>query len=418
MLSTINLKDIEWEIESPKTPETQKKTAEKPPRTSDETPIETFKRIFTSEIVDTIVSHTNEKARSFYSSYNKSSKRKKIVWRDLTRHEFYSFLGILIAAGANNANTDSSMDMWKITSYPLYRASMSLNRFWNTLRFMRFDEARKTRDQLAPIRHVWSSINSNLYAAYKPGKNNLTLHDQLFPFQGINSFSQYNPSKPAKFGIKIWWVCDSVTSYPLYGEIDTRNRTKSSRADQKTRRSFFTTLSAAKESIVSEENVNCKSDNVMDNILRRFTTHRRTVKWSMALFFNLLDVATFASYVIYHEENNIMKNSSTQRKMFMRQLGEELCMPVVAERARDHQALKILSTRLAIECVLGKSVTEVADKIDTKTPRAPGPKPIVGCCYFCVQDKKRRKTRQSCDDCAKPICSGHSRNFYKCFQCM
>ena len=30
---------------------------------------------------------------------------------------------------------------------------------------------------------------------------------------------QYIPSKPAKYGIKIWWNCDAVTSYPLKGEV-------------------------------------------------------------------------------------------------------------------------------------------------------------------------------------------------------
>ena len=30
---------------------------------------------------------------------------------------------------------------------------------------------------------------------------------------------QYIPPKPAKYGIKIWWCCDSQTCYPLNGEV-------------------------------------------------------------------------------------------------------------------------------------------------------------------------------------------------------
>ena len=29
------------------------------------------------------------------------------------------------------------------------------------------------------------------------------------------------PSKPAKYGIKVWWVCDAENSYPIHGQIYT-----------------------------------------------------------------------------------------------------------------------------------------------------------------------------------------------------
>ena len=38
-------------------------------------------------------------------------------------------------------------------------------------------------------------------------------------FRGRYPFRQYIPSKPAKYGIKIWWCCDAETSYPLKGEV-------------------------------------------------------------------------------------------------------------------------------------------------------------------------------------------------------
>ena len=34
-------------------------------------------------------------------------------------------------------------------------------------------------------------------------------------------FIQYIPSKPAKYGIKVWWICDAENSYPLTGQIYT-----------------------------------------------------------------------------------------------------------------------------------------------------------------------------------------------------
>ena len=38
--------------------------------------------------------------------------------------------------------------------------------------------------------------------------DNLTIDEQLEPFTGKVSFRQYMPSKPDKYGMKIWWVTD------------------------------------------------------------------------------------------------------------------------------------------------------------------------------------------------------------------
>jgi len=56
------------------------------------------------------------------------------------------------------------MHMWKTTSYPLYRVSMGINRFWNILQFIRFDDAntrqeRQQIDKAAPIRDIWVMLN-------------------------------------------------------------------------------------------------------------------------------------------------------------------------------------------------------------------------------------------------------------------
>lgn len=187
---------------------------------------DTFKKIVTSEMIDIIVRCTNKKATAVYKNYNETHPaRKQAVWKYLIPRELYAFFGILIAAGANNSNTDHTTDMWKTTSYPLYRAAMGINRFWNILRFIRFDDVnarvqRMKDDKAAPIRDIWTMLNSNLSKMYRPTES-LTIDEQLFPFRGRTKFTQYIPSKPAKYGIKIWWICDAENSYPLFGLIYT-----------------------------------------------------------------------------------------------------------------------------------------------------------------------------------------------------
>jgi hypothetical protein len=120
------------------------------------------------------VRHTNAKAISTYASYNKDNPDKKqLKWNNLTSQEFHAFLGVLIMSGANNSNTDHTTEMWRTTSYPLYRTLFGLRRFWNILRFIRFDNAHTRadclkKDKAAPIADIWTMLNANLSKMYKP----------------------------------------------------------------------------------------------------------------------------------------------------------------------------------------------------------------------------------------------------------
>ena len=100
---------------------------------------------------------------------------------------------------------------------------MARDRFKNILRFIRFDDmtTRKIRqetDSLAPIRFVLDSIKSNLLAAYSPGQW-LTIDEYLCRYRGRCHFRQYIPSKPDRYGIKIYVLADSRNYYPLNFEV-------------------------------------------------------------------------------------------------------------------------------------------------------------------------------------------------------
>ena len=48
-----------------------------------------------------------------------------------------------------------------------------------------------------------------------PGCTSQSSDEQLCPFRGRCSFIQYIPTKPAKYGLKVFWICDAETYYPL-----------------------------------------------------------------------------------------------------------------------------------------------------------------------------------------------------------
>ncbi|XP_070964753.1 piggyBac transposable element-derived protein 4-like [Oncorhynchus clarkii lewisi] len=82
---------------------------------------------------------------------------------------------------------------------------------------LRFDNhesrpARSVKDKLAAIREGWEKWVERLPYLYNPGPE-VTVNEQLVPFKGRCPFRQYMPSKPAKYGIKIWVACDAQSSY-------------------------------------------------------------------------------------------------------------------------------------------------------------------------------------------------------------
>lgn len=115
--------------------------------------------------------------------------------------------------------------MWKVDALPIIRVAMSRDRFKMMLRFIRFgnENTRAKRvqtDKAAAIRDLWIMLNKNLKRSYKP-YDCITIDEELFPFRGHTKFTQYILSKPAKYGIKVFWACDASNAYPLQGQLYT-----------------------------------------------------------------------------------------------------------------------------------------------------------------------------------------------------
>ena len=107
----------------------------------------------------------------------------------------------------------------------MFTATMSKGIFRDILKYMRFDD-KSTREKKTGGRQVSCfprhPANVQISAAQvfrswvRPMRRRATCdisRKMQFPPVG------YIPSKPAKYGIKIRWCCDSDTSYPLTAEI-------------------------------------------------------------------------------------------------------------------------------------------------------------------------------------------------------
>lgn len=137
-----------------------------------------------------------------------------------------AFLGIIYVAGvlkSGRLHISEMFDNSKGTGVELMYLTMTAQRFRFLLRALRFDniETRSERqnlDKLAPIREIFELVTDRFKENYTPSEF-LTLDEQLVAFRGKCPFRQYIPSKPAKYGIKIYALVDAKSIYTFSTEI-------------------------------------------------------------------------------------------------------------------------------------------------------------------------------------------------------
>ena len=106
---------------------------------------------------------------------------------------------------------------------PTYKAAFGVKRFENIRRHLRFDykrtwAKRMKQDKLAAFNYIWGLFIQNCEIQFSLGAYT-TVEEQLVPFRRRCPFTQYMPTKPAKYGIKIFWLCDASLPYTFNAKI-------------------------------------------------------------------------------------------------------------------------------------------------------------------------------------------------------
>lgn len=186
------------------------------------TEIDAFSLYITDEMVDDIVTYTNIYIENKKSSIIYSRERD---CKSTTKSEIKALLGALILIGIKKGSHTNCLELWESdgTGLILLRALFSYKRFLFLLRSLRFDDiftrdGRKLQDKLAPIRHFHQRFVTNCFTYYNLSEFG-TIDEMLHSFRGRCSFVQYIPNKPAKYGIKMYGLCDAKTFYTLNFEI-------------------------------------------------------------------------------------------------------------------------------------------------------------------------------------------------------
>jgi len=109
------------------------------------------------------------------------------------------------------------------TGVDIFWATMSLQRFRFLIHCIRFDNLntrieRKVTDKFAHFREVFNLFINNCKQNYSIGEFG-TIDETLVAFRGRCPFKMYIPSKPAKYGIKVFSLVDAKMSYTYNLEV-------------------------------------------------------------------------------------------------------------------------------------------------------------------------------------------------------
>ncbi|XP_063924667.1 piggyBac transposable element-derived protein 4-like [Zophobas morio] len=184
------------------------------------TPLEIFHHFFDQNVLDIIVENTNKYLATAEANYSRAT-----YTRPTNFIEIQALLGILLLSGVKKSNHLNAEDLFKSngTCPEIFRLTMSCQRFRILLRYLRFDDIdtraeRKSLDKLAPIRELFTAVVDNCKKNYSLS-HSTTIDEKLEGFRGRCSFRQYIPSKPNKYGIKIYALCDAKMFYTANLEV-------------------------------------------------------------------------------------------------------------------------------------------------------------------------------------------------------
>ncbi|XP_056880212.1 piggyBac transposable element-derived protein 4-like [Takifugu flavidus] len=451
-------------------------------------------KFISDNIIEEVLKCTNLEGR-------RAAAVKGKDWKSIDKEEFLAFIGLTLLAGGDKSWDVALRELFlDPLQNPIYKATMGVGRYENIRRFLRFDD-RRTRalrletDHMAAFRYVWECFLDKCRRRFIPS-DCVTIDEQLVPFRGRCRFLQYMPSKPAKYGLKIFWMCDARVPYTIDGTVYT-GRQPGEEIKKKlgetvvqqlcsgirgtgrniTMDNFFTSVPLAEKLLekdltivgtrrqnkadippvmkpsklreiyssefgfrgnmtmvsyvpkkgksvvllstmhddkaVDESNHKKKPDvilfynqtkggvDIMDQMVSAYTCKRRTRRWPMVLWSNMLDVATLnalASFTSQHP--GYMSGISNARRLFIKELGQELVTPHMKRRMESTPILQKPIVEAMGRCGIIKQnpgTTQPQEDIRQGKRKR---------CAICTTSKDR-KASSWFSQCTRPVCKEH-----------
>lgn len=139
----------------------------------------------------------------------------------ICKQDMIRWIGINLFFGLTKSKNMNLNELWGDRyGSDCIKKSMPLYRFNMIKRILRFDvkSNRNKNNKLAPFEQFFEKFSQNLQCSYVPSEH-LTVDEQLVTYRGRCSFKVYMPSKPGKYGIKLWTVCDAMNGFVCNAQI-------------------------------------------------------------------------------------------------------------------------------------------------------------------------------------------------------
>lgn len=142
-----------------------------------------------------------------------------------------------------------------------------------------------------------------------------------------------------------------------------------------------------------------------DKLVVQYSCRRQTRRWTMNVFFFIIDAAAYNSFVMYHmRKPEIMSTKpKVQRRIHLEKLGKALCEPQIRDRVETWQQKQMRGIPIQLQDIARRN--GALGKIETCLPSRP--LPSKGRCEFCKRNMDR-KTKNRCGICKKLTCKDHA----------
>ncbi|CAJ0928404.1 unnamed protein product [Ranitomeya imitator] len=181
------------------------------------TELDFFKVFFSEAFVNLMVEQTNLYARQFLDQNSGSSYSN---WSPVDAVEMMQFWGLVLHMGI--LKKPELQQYWSVDilyNTPVFRMVMTRTRFEAIHKFLHYnDNARcparddPNFDRLFKVRPVIEHFNKKFAEVYVPQRD-ICVDESLIHFKGRLGFRQYLPSKRARYGIKLYKLCESASGY-------------------------------------------------------------------------------------------------------------------------------------------------------------------------------------------------------------
>jgi transposase IS4-like protein len=175
--------------------------------------VQSVKQFFTENSIKYILKQINKKIKRYKNNTEEFNKF-------LGEEEFFLFIGIILSFGM--CNPKNVKDIWnknKICFNSFISEKMSYKRFAFINSKFTFFSKKDKKDGFIIKKPKFILYLIKLFQNNFAPKENLSLDESTCDFKGRILNLVFNKNKPSKYGIKLYTLCDSKTSYLLNLQI-------------------------------------------------------------------------------------------------------------------------------------------------------------------------------------------------------